>query len=170
MSELMDLKDLIYSRDELLGVPQEGREEQREFADAIKEFNYVVEECKHLLSEGVPVIKEFNQELSDEELEVFYNAGYILTSCLLPWERKPEHHYSIKLRKGDYNDLNDLNDLDIVVDKLRDYLKWHDIKLLVKESALYKYTGEDIHRGAFITALQDILYENPKLEELLKLK
>ncbi|EKI4464086.1 hypothetical protein PCV68_001065 [Staphylococcus pseudintermedius] len=122
------------------------------------------------MSKGLPVIKAFNRELSDEELEVFYNAGYTLIYCFFLPEGKHEHYYSIKLRKDDYKDLNDLDDLDIVVDKLQDYLNYDGIKLLVKESALYKYTGEDIHRSAFITALRDILYVKPELKELLKLK
>lgn len=78
MNDLAGFEGLIYSRDELKGEIQEKREKQREFMDTIREFNSIVTEYEKRVLKKIPIFKTF-KELSGEELEVFYSAGYEVT-------------------------------------------------------------------------------------------
>lgn len=168
MNDLAGFEGLIYSRDELKGELQEKREEQREFMDTIREFNSIVTEYEKRVLKKIPIFKTF-KELSGEELEVFYSAGYEVTPFRNS-EIEGYTIYSIQLKEEDYEELYEVEDLSAVIDELHKYLKWHDIKPLAKDWALYMYSGEDVYRLSFITLLHEILKDKPELKELLKLK
>ncbi|PCF50073.1 hypothetical protein [Staphylococcus delphini] len=170
MSDLVKFEGLIYSRDELKGELQEKREKQREFTNVIKQFNYTVTESKDALLQRTPVFTTF-EELGEEELGAFYMAGYNVHP-FRKFESEGNTYvvYAIQLKLDDYKDLDDLEDLSNVVDKLHEHLEWREIKPLIRDCAIYNYSGEDIFRKSFIAVLRDILKDKPELKELLKLK